>query len=115
MRLEFERIFREAKTDKADITVKKIGDRPCKGDVDPIIEREMIDVYASAVKEFTGNDTLQRIASTDANIPMSMGIPAVCMGAFINFGSHTREEYTNKASLTDGLKVSIRVLTELVK
>ena len=115
MRREFERIFKEAKTDEVDITVEKIGDRPCKGDVDPVLEKELVDVYTSAVKEFTGKDTLHRIASTDANIPMSMGIPAVCMGAFINFGSHTREEYTNKASLTDGLKISIRVLTELTE
>lgn len=115
MRLEFERIFKEAKTDEVDITVEKIGDRPCKGDVDPALENEMVDVYASAVKEFTGKDSSERIASTDANIPMSMGIPAVCMGTFTNFGSHTREEYTNKAALTDGLKISIRVLTELVK
>ena len=115
MRLEFERIFKDAETDEVDITIKKIGDRPCKGDVDPVLEKELVDVYTSAVKEFTGKDTLHRIASTDANIPMSMGIPAVCMGAFINFGSHTREEYTNKASLTDGLKISIRVLTELTE
>ena len=115
MRAEFERIFEEARTDDVIVTVNKIGDRPCKGEVDPAAEKEMVDVYTAAVAEFIGTDTRDRLSSTDANIPMSLGIPAVCMGVFANKGTHTREEYTNKAALTDGLKISLRALTELLK
>ena len=115
MRAEFERIFEEARADDVIVTVNKIGDRPCKGEVDPAAEKEMVEVYTAAVAEFIGTDTRDRLSSTDANIPMSLGIPAVCMGVFSNKGAHTREEYTNKAALTDGLKISLRALTELLK
>lgn len=115
MQGEFERIFEEAKNDKVEVIVNKIGDRPCKGEVDTVLEKEMVDVYTAAVKEFTGKDTVDSLSSTDANIPMSLGIPATCMGVFIGKGAHTREEYTNKAALTDGVKISIRTITELTK
>ncbi|MBR2478994.1 MAG: M20/M25/M40 family metallo-hydrolase [Clostridia bacterium] len=115
LRQEFERIFEEAKSDKVEVIVNKIGDRPCKGIVDPSLEKEMIDAYAAAVKEFTSKETYSDLASTDANVPMSLNIPAACMGVFIGEGAHTREEFTNKAALTDGVKISIRTITELLK
>ena len=115
MRLEFERIFANAQTDKVDIKVKKVGDRPCKGDVDPKVESEMVMAYTRAVKKIKNADVSFRIASTDANIPMSMGIAAVNMGMFISYGSHTREEYTLKSGLTDGLRISLATLLKLIE
>lgn len=47
-------------------------------------------------------------ASTDCNIPLSMGIPAVCIGVYEGGGSHTREEWLNKAFLKRGLEIAIR-------
>ena len=115
MQSEFERIFAEARNEKVEVIVKKIGDRPCKGEVDATLEKEMVDIYTAAVKEFTGKETHDSLSSTDANIPMSLGVPATCMGVFVGAGAHTREEYTNKAALIDGVKISIRTITELTK
>lgn len=115
LRREFERVFEEAKSNEVEIIVNKIGDRPCKGEVDPLLEKEMIDAYSAAVKEFTGKEVLPELASTDANVPLSLNIPAACMGVFMGQGAHTRGEFTNKAALTDGVKISIRTVTELVK
>ena len=55
------------------------------------------------------------MASTDANIPMSLGIPAIDVGSRINFGSHKREEYVEKDSLVPGLEIIIRTALELTK
>ena len=73
----------------------------------------MVQAYAKAVKEIVGIDAEDQIASTDANIPMSQGIAAICVGTFESYGSHTREEYTVKEGLTKGLRISLKMLTEL--
>jgi hypothetical protein len=43
------------------------------------------------------------IGSTDANIPLSRGLPAVCIGLSSGFGAHTSHEYINTAPLAQGL------------
>lgn len=112
---QFESIFEAAKNEKVKVSVNKIGDRPCKGEVDPLLEKELVDVYSAAVKEFTDAEICREAASTDANVPLSQSIPAACMGVFVGQGAHTRAEFTKKSALTDGLKISIRTITELVK
>jgi di/tripeptidase len=47
-------------------------------------------------------------ASTDANIPLSMGIPAVAFGTVSGAGLHTRDEWIDKASLMTGQELAIR-------
>jgi acetylornithine deacetylase/succinyl-diaminopimelate desuccinylase-like protein len=46
-------------------------------------------------------------ASTDANIPLSLGIPAATFGLYRGGGAHTREEYVHIDSLTPGLKIAL--------
>lgn len=113
MQKSFERIFQNAQSDEVSVSVKRIGDRPCKGEVDTGIEAEMVQAYANALRAVVGKELHHVISSTDANIPMSIGIPAVCVGVFRFHGAHTREEYTEKSGLTNGLKISIRMITAL--
>ena len=113
MKAEFERIFAAADTEETKITVKMIGNRPCKGEVDTEAEEALIDAYRQAVKAVTGEDIVLRMASTDANIPMSLGIPAIDVGSYIGAGAHRREEYIEKASLVPGLEIIIRTAMAL--
>lgn len=113
MRLAFERIFRARNGNGITVSVKMIGNRPCKGEVDPMLEAEMVAAYSNAVREVTGKEATDQIASTDANIPMSQGVAAVCIGTFVAHGTHTREEFTEKQGLIDGLKISIKAVTAL--
>lgn len=115
MKAEFERIFVAANTEETKLTVNMIGNRPCKGEVDEKAEAELIDAYRQAVKAVTGKDITLRMASTDANIPMSLGIPAIDVGSYIGAGSHRREEYVEKASLVPGLEIIIRTALILTK
>ena len=115
MKAEFERIFAAANTAETKLTVNMIGNRPCKGEVDPVAEAELIDAYRQAVKAVTGKDIMLRMASTDANIPMSLGIPAIDVGSYIGAGAHRREEYVEKASLVPGLEIMIRTALILTK
>ena len=114
MEKEFARIFKEAESDDAEIIVTRVGERPCKGDVDLAVEKKLIDAYSRAVKETNGMDSHGYPASTDANIPMSLGVAAIDVGAAISFGAHTREEYLEKDSVSDGVEAIIRMTTYII-
>jgi acetylornithine deacetylase/succinyl-diaminopimelate desuccinylase-like protein len=113
MKAEFERIFAAANTAETKLTVNMIGNRPCKGEVDPAAEERLINAYRQAVEAVTGEDITLRMASTDANIPMSLGIPAIDVGSYIGAGAHRREEYIEKTSLVPGLEMIIRTAIAL--
>ena len=114
MKGHFERIFEAAKSDGVEVIINKVGDRPCKGEVDAAQEQRLIAAYAKAVKETTGGEVVGVPASTDANIPMSLGIAALDIGACISRGAHTREEYLEKNSVAEGTEVVIRTLLALI-
>lgn len=115
MRGHFDRIFESARNDEVEVEVRLLGERPCKGDVDPEAEQRLVDAYIAALKEVTGEEPRYSPASTDANIPMSLGIPAICIGTFNNCGtSHRREERLEKDSLETGLEIAIRTVKAII-
>ena len=114
MEKEFARIFKEAESDDAEIIVTRVGERPCKGEVDLVTEKKLIDAYSRAVKETNGMESKGHPASTDANIPMSLGIAAIDVGAAISVGAHTREEYLEKDTVADGVEAIIRMATYII-
>jgi tripeptide aminopeptidase len=50
------------------------------------------------------------IGSTDANIPLNRGLPAVCIGLSTGAGAHTREEYINTEPLQRGLSQLVQLV-----
>lgn len=90
------------------LTVEIIGIRPC-GDVDPARQEALAKSCQAA---FAGLPIPRRHpASTDCNLPLSMGIPAVCIGLCCGGGAHTPEEYI----LPDSLPAGVSVLERLLK
>ena len=65
---------------------------------------------AEAVARHYGLEVKFRAGSTDCNIPLSMGIPAVCVGCVRGGGAHTREEYVEVDSLLPGIKVAFDMI-----
>ena len=53
--------------------------------------------------------------STDCNIPMSMGIPALAVGVFDGDGEHTREEYIVRSSLPKGLAIALELISSFTQ
>ena len=94
-------------TSKANFEVELVGDRPCDGIVDEVKHREIIDRAKAVCKKYSGFDCLEKSGSTDCNIPRSMGIPAVCVGTYSGAKSHTREEFVEIRSLSDGHKLAL--------
>lgn len=113
MQQQFECIFNQAKARGIDVTVRKIGDRPCKADVDKDIENKLICAYKTAIKDIIGADAEECQGSTDANLPMSQGIASACMGVYSGEKLHTREEYLEKSSVVKGLEIGIKVALKI--
>ncbi len=94
------------------IQVEAIGERPCMGAVDMAKQADLTRRAAEIVaKHYQITPTLHA-ASTDCNIPLSMGIPAIALGCFNGGGAHTREEYIELDSLLPGLHVAFEMLLQ---
>jgi len=85
-----------------EVEVDRIGERPCAGDLDPVRYDALMDRAAESLRDVLGLEAKYRSGSTDCNIPLSRGIPAVCIGVCVGAGCHTREEWLDVASLQDG-------------
>ncbi|MBR5542706.1 MAG: M20/M25/M40 family metallo-hydrolase [Oscillospiraceae bacterium] len=114
MRQKFEAIFDSVRSDEVKVNVTKIGDRPCEN----VDQAKVEELAAKVVGEINGvvdDEVVFRCSSTDCNIPLSLGIPAINMGIGKHYGSHTREEYLIKNSLIPGLEIAIRTGIKLME
>ena len=78
---------------------KVVGERPSGG----IPSSHPLVRLAKSCLEAQGIHPLLNIGSTDANIPLSRGMPAICMGLTSGGGAHTVEEYIATQPLELGL------------
>ena len=115
MRGEFNRIFEGAKKDGVKVEVKVVGERPSAKDVDPAKIAKMCDTCAKIIEDVYGKAPKYESGSTDCNIPLSLGIPAICIGTFIGGGMHTRGEWLDKPSMVPGLEIAIRSMIALTE
>ena len=115
MEKRFTEIFEAARIPGVTVNVTKVGDRPCMGDVDPAEQKRVSDIYADALREVTGLEITTHSSSTDCNIPLSLGIPAVSVGVYKGGGTHTREEWIEKSSMEPGLAIGIKTVLNVVK
>ena len=95
----------------ATFRVKTVGIRPCGSEsVDHQLHEEMLSLVSDIVKKHTGSEPRRKSGSTDCNSPMSVGVPAVCVGCYDGGGAHTREEYLELDSISKGM----RIVSELI-
>ena len=107
MQSSFDRIVEEFRQNGVEIGIEVVGDRPCGIAVD---SADLCARAADAVRAHYGFDVTFGPGSTDCNVPLSMGIPAICPGCVIGSGAHTREEYVELNSLLPGLKVAAQLV-----
>jgi len=93
-----------------DVQAERIGDRPCGGNVN----REAHEALIARAEGFIRNELQMepacRSGSTDANIALAEGIPAICISGCSGGGCHTREEWLDIASLEDGCSLLMEML-----
>jgi acetylornithine deacetylase/succinyl-diaminopimelate desuccinylase-like protein len=117
----FRRVVREAADDEnnarrpneppLEVELQLIGDRPSgETSVDAVIVR-----LAEEATRLLGFRSLLDRSSTDANVPISLGIPAITLGAGGTSGNtHTLNEWYDPRGRASGLKRALLVMLGLV-
>ncbi|MBQ9502036.1 MAG: M20/M25/M40 family metallo-hydrolase [Lentisphaeria bacterium] len=113
MRLFLEQVVSTFRASGVAVEKEIIGDRPCSGRIDEARFSAFREKIHASVRKVTGLEPQPGTSSTDANIPLSLGIPAVCISACCGSGAHTREEKLEKASLADGCRLLLDILFSL--
>lgn len=115
MQGEFQKIIdRSAAT--ATVTVHSVGNRPCS-DIDYAKIETLKKVVVPIIEDAIGKTATFRSGSTDCNIPLALGVAALCIGTDIHKKTHTREEWIDKESIKTGLLITIKTsiaLTEAI-
>ncbi|SFQ16985.1 Acetylornithine deacetylase/Succinyl-diaminopimelate desuccinylase [Lachnospiraceae bacterium XBB1006] len=94
------------------LTIRVIGERPGMGDVDVTAQEELANYVKQTLMRYTGTEPDFTSGSTDCNIPLSKGIPAVCFGIYLGELQHTREEWIQIDSLEAGMKTMCFILSD---
>jgi len=103
----FEKTAHRARRDGVDVAWEAIGHRPAGGipATHPLVQAALTALRQQGVAPRT------TAASTDANVPLSSGLPAVCLGLTRGHGAHTQQECIDIPPLRQGMAA----LTALVK
>lgn len=107
MAAQFHNILNQCGESGVDFCVTSLGIRPCGIDIPEEAHNMLLARCQNAIQQIYGTVPSFCAASTDANIPLSLGIPAATFGLYRGGGAHTRQEYVQIESLTPGLKIAM--------
>ncbi len=97
---QVEMLVNESNLPEVEFSSEVIGDRPV-GEISS--DHPLIRLAKRSLKDAGVNPYLN-IGSTDANIPLSRNLPAVCLGLTTGGGAHTLSEYINISHLEKGMR-----------
>lgn len=112
MRNQFQDAVKACRCPEAQFELELVGERPCGSAKDPTAEERLLNHCSAAVSAVVGKAPERCASSTDANIPLSLGVPAVTFGLYLGEKAHTREEFLQVASLQPGLKIGLSLVSE---
>lgn len=95
------------------ITATCLGERPCGTARDPQRQQALTALAVDTITRYGGAAPARKCGSTDCNVPLSQGIPAVCFGTIAGAGMHTREEYIVIDSIETGLSIALDAVLQL--
>jgi di/tripeptidase len=112
MREQFFAALEAAECPEAHFEKELMGERPCNGDLDREAVERLLARCETEIRKINGNVPVKRrSSSTDANIPLSQGIPATTFGLYVGAKAHTRQEWVDIESLRTGLQLAIGLVT----
>lgn len=112
MKEAFEKTVKAHQDSDVEISVELLGERPCNGDIDPERMNALLHRIEDSAMRINGLELKHIQGSTDANIPLSLGIPAVTIGTSYSSGTHTRDEKLEIKSLYPGMRYFLDVISE---
>jgi di/tripeptidase len=88
-----------ARQSDAQISIETIGRRPA-GEIPR--DHPLVQLAIDTLNELGVQPNLT-IGSTDANIPLSQGLPSICVGLTTGYGAHTVNEYIYTEPVARGM------------
>lgn len=110
MERHFKAVIEAYRAKGVQVNVELLGERPCMGDVDKEKHEALLQKSREIVFNYSGIDPVFSSGSTDCNIPLSLGIPSVCLGTYIGGLAHTREEWVQIDSLYMGYLIAFDLI-----
>ena len=106
---QVEELFKNADREGVQVMAEIIGERPA-GEIP--VHHPLVDLAVRCTRE-QGLNAILAIGSTDANIPLSRGIPAVVMGVTSGGGAHTINEYIDTEPAEKGMAALVRFVEQV--
>ncbi len=97
----FLHLLADAEQDGLTLTTTLLGERPCSSGADISAQCRRI----AAIRSKYGLGTPFISGSTDANIPLSLGIPALSFGVCRSHDEHTTHEWLELDTIETGLQI----------
>lgn len=104
-----EKLIRYANRQGISIEMQVIGHRPA-GEMDP--DHPLVKLAEACLEELELESVLTT-GSTDANIPLSKGYPAIVLGISTGGGAHTIHEYINTEPITKGIEQIVKFVERI--
>jgi tripeptide aminopeptidase len=106
---QVEGCLKEAAREGVKVQAEVIGQRPA-GEIAP--DHPFVQLAVACTRQ-AGQEAVLTSGSTDANLPLSRGLPAVVMGITTGGGAHTLHEYINTDPISKGLDGLVRFVAEV--
>ena len=111
MRVFFERTLDAYRAMGVEVECTLLGVRPSNDGVDPAALDALVAEADAVYTSLTSGHLRPGSGSTDANLPLSRGIPAVCLGVVgRGGGTHTRDEWVDTADLARGAEYALMIV-----
>ena len=96
-------------SEDVEVSIRSVGKRPASA---RRIEglTQVSELSREVMRAVTGEEPSGEAASTDANVPLSLGIPANTIGAVRGALLHTRDEWIDAASVEEGMAVVMGIM-----
>lgn len=102
-----EKLIHAANRQGVNIEAQVIGQRPV-GEM--AVNHPLVKLAEDCLHE-QGLEAALISGSTDANVPLSMGYPAIVLGVTTGGGAHTKQEYINTAPVAQGMEQLVRFVS----
>ena len=104
-----EKLIQAANRQGVHIEAQVIGERPA-GEM--AVNHPLVKLAEACLHE-QGLEAALISGSTDANVPLSMGYPAIVLGVTTGGGAHTKQEYINAAPVAQGMEQLVRFVSRV--
>lgn len=112
MQEKLNQIIEEFRAEGKDVEIQILGIRPGMGEIDQEKLAAFTEKNLRIIQEYYSEEVRVHAGSTDANIPLSMGVIANTIGTITGKGAHTREEWVDLDSIPAGMSLAIHLLCE---